>query len=913
MLYKLYFGVIFFIAYTGLKAQVTTEPVLPVASEKVTVIFDSSKESRLGYFTGDLYTHTGVIIEGDNDWQHVIGSWGNNSQQPKLTNKGSGIYELEITPDINTFYSVGENEKVVKLAFVFRSADATKQTNDLFVNVYQEGLVVEITEPADNAIIQKGQAVTIAASASVSSSLKLLLDGAILTQASGTTITTSKTFNESDNFWLIAEAVSSGETQYDSVYICVKEDVISEAKPEAFRKGINYPSGTSATLVLWAPGKEYVFVLGDFNDWRPKNEFQMKKDGDYFWLEIGNLEKGREYTFQYFIDNEILIADPYTEKISDPWNDPYISTETYPGLIGYPEGKTEGIASILQPGQEDYPWEITSFQPPEKEKMIIYEMLIRDFTEEHTFQSVTEKLDYLEDLRINVLELMPVNEFEGNSSWGYNPSFYFAPDKYYGPKNDLKKLVDECHKRGIAIVIDMVLNHSYGQSPFVQMYMDNWAITEDNPWYNQQHNFQNPDAQWGYDFNHESDATKELVDSICSFWMSEYKVDGFRFDFTKGFSNTVYGPSSWGSTYDSQRIGILKRMVDEIRKRNKNAIIIFEHLADNSEEKELADYGIFLWGNMSNNYGEAAMGYNENNKSDLSWGVYDERNWDAPNLIIYMESHDEERLAYKCLQYGKVDGDYSIKQLPVALQRMALNSVFLIPLPGSKMIWQFGERGYDQSINSFGGRLNEKPPYWEYIEDENRLDLFRTVAKLNFLKHNYDEFTPDVFSYNLKNEVKWYRLSSGSNHVFAVGNFGTQEQNSTLTFPVMGEWHEYFSKSSKTVDIPPQELTLAPGEFRLYSTRQFDDPHINTYFKTTGDTESRFQVYPNPATEKIFIESGQLFFRIKIRSLSGNTVFSKLYDEKYQVEINTSNYTPGIYFISMELEDKVLTRKSIIQ
>jgi 1,4-alpha-glucan branching enzyme len=149
------------------------------------------------------------------------------------------------------------------------------------------------------------------------------------------------------------------------------------------------------------------------------------------------------------------------------------------------------------------------------------------------------------------------------------------------------------------VVIDMVLNHSYGQSPFVQMYMDNWTITPDNPWYNVKSNFQNQSLTWGYDFNHDSQATRELVDSINSFWMSEYKIDGFRFDFTKGFSNTPYGPSSWGSSYDAARVANLKRMADEIWKRKPGTLVILEHLADNDEEKALADYGMLLWGNMT--------------------------------------------------------------------------------------------------------------------------------------------------------------------------------------------------------------------------------------------------------------------------------------------------------------------------
>jgi hypothetical protein len=579
--------------------QITTDPALPVATQKVIITFDSSKEIRLGYFTGDLYAHTGVGLDGKGNWQNVVGggdSWGKNDLQPKLINKGNGVYELEITPDINTFYSVAGGEKVLNMSFVFRSANSSQQTNDLFVNVYEEGLVVEITEPAPNYIFPINQPVSISAQTSEDASLKLLLDETLLAENTGKIISTSHTFSESGLYWLIAEATTGEETKRDSVQVFVRENVIEETLPKAYRKGINYPSDNSAALVLYAPLKEFVFVLGDFNEWEPQNEYQMKKDGDHFWIEIPTLEGGKEYAFQYLIDGEIRVADPYAEKILDPWNDQYISNETYPGLIAYPEGKTEGIVSVLHPGQEEYQWEVTDFQIPDKEKLVIYELLIRDFTDEHTYKAVREKLDYLEDLNINVLELMPVNEFEGNSSWGYNPSFYFAPDKYYGPKNELKKLIDECHKRGIAVVIDMVLNHSYGQSPLVQMYMDNWTITSENPWYNVESNFQNQNLRWGFDFDHEADVVKELVDSVNSFWMTEYKVDGFRFDFTKGFSNTPFGEGSWGSEYDAARIANLKRMADEIRKRKDDALIIFEHLADNAEEKELADYGILMWG-----------------------------------------------------------------------------------------------------------------------------------------------------------------------------------------------------------------------------------------------------------------------------------------------------------------------------
>jgi 1,4-alpha-glucan branching enzyme len=892
-------------------AQVTTVPELPVASKSVTITFNSAEESRLGYYTGDLYAHTGVFIEDSTGWQHVIGDWGVNAEQPQLTHLGNGIYELEITPDINSFYSVEEGEKVLRLAFVFRSANGNQQTEDLFVDVYEEGLVVNISQPSANQILPMNQPVEISATSSLEADLKLYLNETLLTENTGTLVSTEHTFSESGNYWLIAEAISDDETVRDSVSIYVRETTITETRPANYRKGINYPDDTSAALVLWAPQKEFVFVLGDFNNWQPASEFQMKKDGNYFWLKIPNLDEGKEYSFQYFIDGEIRIADPYTEKILDPWNDPYIETETYPDLMPYPEGKTEGIVSVLQPGQEVYQWQVTDFQPPAKEEIVIYELLIRDFTEEHTYKAVRENLDYLEDLNINVLELMPVNEFEGNSSWGYNPSFYFAPDKYYGSKNELKKLIDECHKRGIAVVIDMVLNHSYGQSSFVQMYMDNWTITSENPWYNEMSNFDNQSLRWGFDFNHESEATKELVDSVNSFWMNEYKIDGFRFDFTKGFSNTPYSESSWGSEYDAARIANLKRMTDEIRKRNEEAIIIFEHLADNSEEKELAQQDILLWGNMHGSYLQAARGNTES--SDLSWGIYSERNWNGPNLIAYPESHDEERIMYEIKINGLVAADYNIKNQQTALDRIELNAVFYLTLPGPKMIWQFGERGYDISINAFGGRLSEKPPYWHYLDNSNRTDLFRVMAKLNYLKQNYPVFSSYDFQHNLSGAVKSYVYTHNDNYVLALGNFGIQEEETEFTFPITGKWHRFFTEDSVQISNTVQSVTLAPSEYRLYSTQKFQHPEISTENSAKKLLKEAIRIYPNPADAQIMLDGLNAGARIEIYSITGKLMHQSEQENNQSVQLNLKHFQPGLYIVSVIQNGERKTRKLIVK
>ncbi len=896
-------------------SQTTTVPELPVATQKVTITFNSAEEDRLGFYTGDLYAHTGVRIEGKEEWQYVIGNWGDNAVQPKLTHLGNGIYEFVISPDINSFYAVPENEIVTEILFVFRSADGGKQTNNLSEKVYPESFIVNITQPSNNSTLNQNEAVLITAASTQEANLRLFINETLIKETTGSVISENYTFTETGSYNIYAEASKNEETIRDTVTISVIGEPITEPKPAAYRKGINYLSDNKAALVLWAPFKKNVFVIGDFNNWQMTNEHQMKKDGDYFWLEIDGLEKGKEYIFQYLIDGNLHIADPYTEKTSDPWNDHYIDETTYPGLISYPSGKTTEIASVLQTGQVPYNWEVSNFQTPESNKMIIYELLIRDFTEEHTFKAVLEKLDYLENLGVNVLELMPVNEFEGNISWGYNTSFYFAPDKYYGPKNELKKLIDECHKRGIAVVIDMVLNHSYGQSPFARMYMDNnWNITAENPWYNVVS--PNPVYSWGYDFDHESEATKELVDSVNSYWLKEYNVDGFRFDFTKGFTNT---PGD-GWAHDQARIDILNRMATEIRKRKPDALIILEHFTENSEETILANNGIFLWGNLNHPTRNAASG-KINEDTDTGWPYNWQRNWNNYQMVTFAESHDEERVTFTSLNEGKSQGNYNIKELKTALERNQLYSTFLIPLPGPKMIWQFGELGYDYSINycedgsiNNGCRTNPKPIRWDYLQDENRLALYHTIAKLNHLKQSYEEFyNPSNFEYGLQDETKWYSLSNENKHVFAVGNFNIVNNITSYEFPALGKYYEYFSGDSLEVDVSPKNISLKPGEFRLYSTRKLSEPDIPTGNREIIKEENKVLVYPNPANSHIYVETANPISDIQIYSITGKLVYQNSTLEDHLITINVDDFNKGLFLLKIIQGKEQIIKKVLIE
>ncbi|QTE34517.1 alpha-amylase family glycosyl hydrolase [Mucilaginibacter gossypii] len=597
-----------------------------------------------------------------------------------------------------------------------------------------------------------------------------------------------------------------------------------KALPAGAKDGVTFiNSGKSVIFNLYAPGKKSVSVIGDFNGWDvndTKAVMNNTPDGKRWWVQIDNIDPAAEYGYQLYIDKSLKVADPYTEKVLDPDNDSYISSDTYPNLKKYPAGKTTGNVSVFQANQPAYSWKNTSFTRPDKKNLVIYELLLRDFIDAHNYQTLTDTLKYLSNLGVNAIELMPFNEFEGNLSWGYNPSFYFAPDKYYGTKNALKAFIDECHSRGIAVIQDIVLNHSFGQSPMVQMYFNTTAgkPAANNPWYNV-----DPTHPYnvGYQFNHESADTKYFVKNVLKFWMTEYKIDGFRFDLSKGFTQVNYGTSdaavnAW-SQYDASRVAIWKDYNNYIKSiDNNNFYVILEHFAANQEEKELAGEGMMLWNNLNYNANEATMGWLTN--SNFQGLFYDQHTFTQPyNLVGYFESHDEERLQFKNESYGNAVGSYNVKDKNTGLAREEMAAAFLFSVPGPKMLWQFGELGYDVSINQ-GGRTSNKPIYWNYNTDPNRRHLYGVYAKMIKMKEKNAVFASTNYTYDLAGPIKTIQLKEASANVEVVGNFDVVLQTGSISFPATGTWYDNINKTSISVTSLPYSMTLQPGEYHVYSS-----------------------------------------------------------------------------------------------
>ncbi len=857
----------FFVFGQTISAQVVyADPIFFEATDAVDIYFDATQGTGgLAGYTGDVYAHTGVITDassGSSDWKYVKTAWGENTPETKLTKIADDLYRLTIEPSIDDYYGVESGEEVLQLAFVFRSEDNSLEGkdvggSDIFLDLYLGGLQVAFTGGLEGSIVvPEGESLAIEALATQDAQLILLVNDAFVTESFGTVLNYILPIVGNEVYEVKVEA-SEGGTIVEDVFTVVGQGaVVVEDLPEGMKDGINYLDDETVLLSLYAPDKDFVYVLGDFNNWAfdPATYMKRTPDGLRYWLEIDGLTPQQEYAYQYLIDGNLQLADPYAEKILDPWRDNDIPDDTYPNLIDYPTGQGVGIVSVLQTAQEDYTWvNDATFERPAKTDLVIYELLIRDYFEddERTFQNLIDTLDYLQNLGINAIELMPIMEFENNNSWGYNPSFMLAVDKYYGTKNKFKELVDACHGRGMAVILDVVLNHQFGQSPLVQMY----PLTE-NPWFNP---VATHDFNVGYDMNHDSPATEAFVERVLTHWINEFNIDGFRFDLSKGFTqnNTLGNVGAWGQ-YDAERVQLWKDLYDFMQAESEGLYVILEHFSDNSEEVDLANYGMMIWGNLNHEYLEASMGYS----SSFNWASYQTRGYNEPNLITYMESHDEERMLYKNLSFGNANGLYDVQDLEVALERAKLAAAFFFTIPGPKMLWEFEELGYDYSINACPNgtvnescRTDEKPVRWDYLEEPARKRVHDVFKNLIHLKTNYDAFRTSNFDLDVTNKVKRINLYHPDMNVTVVGNFDVSPQTIDPNFASTGTWFDYFSGESMEVSNTNANLTLKQGEFHIYTSEPLPTPEndlldFSIYTPSVLKSNFSISIQPNPITDQ---------------------------------------------------------------
>jgi hypothetical protein len=326
-----------------------------------------------------------------------------------------------------------------------------------------------------------------------------------------------------------------------------------------------------------------------------------------------------------------------------------------------------------------------------------------------------------------------------------------------------------------------------------------------------------------------------------------------------------------------------------------------------------------LWGNHNTNYNEATMGYLGN--SNFEWIDYKVRGWVNPAVVGFMESHDEERLMFKNLAYGNSSGNYNVQALATALSRMELAGNLFFPIPGPKHMWQFGERGYDISIED-PCRVCNHPPHWEYMNVPERQRLYKVWAALIHLKTSQPAFSTTNYNHNLSGGVKRLYLNHASMDVAVFGNFDVNTITFNADFQHGGWWYEYWSGDSLNVTNTAMSYTLGAGEYRLYTTVRLPKPNLDFVLDVADgfDRAMGLQIWPNPAEDQVQFaydlpESGTTV--VGLYDLSGREVrqipagFQNL--GPHQMGFDLSDLPSGNYILRVQHASGTLSRPLVVR
>ena len=802
--FYLAFVAMLLLAFAPAGAQIVTTSPSPLQEASSDVVLTYHADSPLGNMglanlaAGfDVYAHIGVITSkssGPGDWRYVVTPWpesGNsqtaNTDKNRLTKVSANTYALTVG-DIRTYFGITDASETVKeIVVVFRTADGKKEGktsdgSDIRIPVLASGFQIEFTSDPENTILSGATTIRFKVNSTREADLSIAVAGNTISSAKGvTTLTADYTFTASGDYEVTAMAVSGGETRIQTINVAYPGQSEQEPYPGGVPKmgAVKNADGT-VTFCLAAPGKSSVMLVPSWDDYAYYERNQMKRydyqGNSYFWITVAGLADDQWYPYYYVVDGRYRVADPYAHLILDCYNDSYIDPSVWPDMPKYPVDKVTGVMLAVYRGDMDN-YDFAAFEIPDHKNLIIYEMLFRDFTGSNgvaegngTVRKAIDKIPYIKAMGFNAVELMPIMEFNGNNSWGYNTNFYMAPDKAYGSPTDYKDFIDECHRQGIAVILDIVFNQSDGLHPWYMMYP-----AASNPFYNQT-------APHEYsvlnDWNQGNALVQQQWTDAIKYWMTAYNVDGYRFDLVKGLGdNDSYKAAGGTDQYNQSRIDRMKRLHGVITSVKPDGIHINENLAGDKEEIAMGEDGEIQWANLNKSSCQFTMGYSADcdlmNFLSTAYG-----NRPAFSTVSYAESHDEQRMAYKNAAYGvaAVQGE-SLD----SYRRLGSLAVQMLLTPGPKMVWQFGELGNSQNTKNDKGGNNTDPKIvdWNWLDDPDRHYLMETYTAMIQLRRDYPElFGPDarfapVFSKTFTTQSS-IRIDNGEKYILAFLNPATE-------------------------------------------------------------------------------------------------------------------------------------------
>jgi 1,4-alpha-glucan branching enzyme len=536
---------------------------------------------------------------------------------------------------------------------------------------------------------------------------------------------------------------------------------------------------------VWAPHAEQVFVMGDFNDWNGDSHPLDKEENGCWSALVPSAKPGDQYKF----------------KLRTP-------TGTFDRNDPYALKMTNSAGNGIVYNHSDFDWQGDAFQMPSWHELVIYELHIGTFNpgghgEVGTLLTAIEKLDYLKMLGINAVELMPISEFAGSRSWGYNPANPFAVESDYGGPDGLKTFVKAAHDAGIAVILDIVYNH-FGPSDIDLWQFDGWQENDGGGIYF--YNDWKAETPWGNTRpDYGRNEVREYIHNNALMWLRDYHIDGLRMDMVPYMRN-VKADGNPGNDIE-EGMTLIQWINADVSQQFPNRITIAEdmHSLDfitKKVEEGGLGYGSQWDAGFVHTVRDIIITAHDQDRdvNQLAEIIHSRYNGDAFQRIVYTESHDEvsngQARVTEEIADGDVDNWFSKK-------RAALGVILVMSTPGIPMLFQGQPLLEDKWFS------DNDPIDW------SRLDKFNGFVNLHkdiiHQRRNWFGVTKGLQGQevdilrkdNEKKVIAFHRWQHGGpkDSVVVVINFTNETYDDyKIGFPRKGKWHLRFNSDSKAYD-----------------------------------------------------------------------------------------------------------------
>lgn len=516
---------------------------------------------------------------------------------------------------------------------------------------------------------------------------------------------------------------------------------------------------------LFAPYNKAASLKGSFSNWK---EIPMQKGKDGYFRVTVDLEDGI-YQYKYRVQSKSWFFEP------DQWVE---VTDPYATNIDGHSSEENGIVRIKCGERivDTYLWQHDDQPLPSDRELVIYELHIADFSggeadpfQRGTYQDAIAKLDYLGELGINAIELMPVKEYPGDYSWGYNPRHFFTTESSYGSTADLKQFIDECHGRGMRVIMDGIYNHSEASAPLTQIDHDYWY----------HHEPRDPGNNWGPEFNYEkydenleTYPARRFIGDTVRYWISEYHIDGIRYDAARQIAN--YDFMHWIVQQAKETAGA------------KPFYNIAEHIP---ETPSITNVDGPMDGCWHDSFYHCVLEHITGESFDLERlkDVLDAKRqgfMGATNVVNYLTNHDHNHVMAELADRGIFD--------EAAFRRRKLGAVLVMTAMGIPLIWmgeEFGEYKYKSQ--------DQAKIDWTLLAGELNRGLFEYYkGMISLRRSNPALHTENIEFFHENPEAKvlaYTRWNDHGSRVVVVANFSDDflAGYTIPDFPENGTWHEW--------------------------------------------------------------------------------------------------------------------------